>query len=72
MTDLTGNTNSGAGRDERDDDYDAVMYESTEARRSTSEFWVFIVVTALLLFFTYDDGGDSLSRVARQLDGTTF
>ena len=28
----------------------------------TSEFWIFIVVTAALLLFTYQDSGDSLSR----------
>jgi hypothetical protein len=49
----------------RDEDRDdVVFYESSEARRSvsTSELWVYLVVTAALLFFTYQDAGDSLSR----------
>ena len=54
------------GRDWDDDDQDreVTIYEESEARRSfgTSEFWIFIVVTASLLFFTYTDSGDSLSR----------
>lgn len=43
---------------------DVVFYESSEARRSvsTSELWIYLVVTAALLFFTYQDAGDSLSR----------
>jgi hypothetical protein len=52
-------------RDRYDDDDDEVtFYEESEARRSlgTSEFWIYVIVTALLLFFTYQDGGDSLSR----------
>lgn len=48
--------------DDREDEY--VMYEETEARRSfaTSEFWLFIIVSVALLYFTYDSGSDSLSR----------
>ena len=59
---VTSRGNDDIGRDDRDDD--VTMYESSEARRSpaTSELWIFIIVTAALLFFTYDDGGDSLSR----------
>jgi len=47
-----------------DDDREFTVYERSEARRSTgtSEFWIYIVVTAALLFFTYQDSGDSLSR----------
>jgi len=50
--------------DRDDDDREITVYERSEARRSTgtSEFWIFIVVTAALLFFTYQDSGDSLSR----------
>jgi hypothetical protein len=51
-------------RDRDDDDREITVYERSEARRSpsTSEFWIFIVVTAALLAFTYLDSGDSLSR----------
>src|SRR5918993_5571204 len=59
-------TDRGDGdRQDRDDDRDEVtFYERSEARRSvtTSELWVFLVVTAALLFFAYLDSGDSLSR----------
>ena len=50
---------------DRDDDHPEItVYERSEARRSTgtSEFWLYLVVTAALLFFTYQDSGDSLSR----------
>lgn len=70
MSNATRTEPSPADRRDHDDDVDLVMYEETEARRSTStsEFWIYIVVTAVLLFFTYDDGGDSLSRA----DGWRF
>ena len=50
--------------DRDDDEREITVYERSEARRSTatSEFWIFIVITAALLFFTYQDSGDSLSR----------
>ncbi len=68
---VSGETSLGgrpAGRDgdhsRDDDDREITVYERSEARRSTgtSEFWIFLVVTAALLFFTYQDSGDSLSR----------
>jgi hypothetical protein len=58
-------TRDDGNRTHRDDDREEVtFYERSEARRSvsTSELWVFLIVTAALLFFTYEDGGDSLSR----------
>jgi hypothetical protein len=50
--------------EDRDGRDEVTFYERSEARRSvsTSELWVFLVVTAALLFFTYQDAGDSLSR----------
>lgn len=47
-----------------DEDREIRVYESSEARRSfgTSEFWAFAGLTAALLFFTYNNGGDSLSH----------
>src|SRR5688572_19841749 len=53
------------GRLDHNDDRDEVtVYEQSEARRSfvTSEFWVFIVLTAVLLMATYAESSDSLSR----------
>jgi hypothetical protein len=50
---------------EREDDHrEITVYERSEARRSTttSELWIYLVVTVALLFFAYQDGGDSLSR----------
>jgi hypothetical protein len=61
----TGATSLGGDvRRDDDDDREVTFYEDTEARRSvgTSEFWIYVIVTAILLFFTYQDGGDSLSR----------
>lgn len=47
-----------------DDDTDIVFYEESEARRSfaTSEFYIYLISVIALLFFTYESGGDSLSR----------
>lgn len=44
--------------------YDREVEYDTETRRSfaTTEFWVFVVLTVALLFFTYESGRDSLSR----------
>jgi hypothetical protein len=64
-TDLGGRSEGWSDRNgDRDDDREVKVYERTEARRSpaTSEFWIYIVITAALLFFTYLDTGDSLSR----------
>ena len=69
-TGSTGVANRGDGdgdwarRDEDDDRDELTFYEESEARRSvsTSELWIFLVVTAALLFFTYMDANDSLSR----------
>lgn len=38
--------------------------ETTETRRSfaTSEFWIFIVLSTILVFFAYESGTDSFSR----------
>ena len=51
-------------RGDRDDRSDLTIYEKSEARRSvtTSEFWIFLVVTAATLFAAYNWGGDSFSR----------
>src|SRR5690606_7154443 len=55
-----------SGTDDYDEDRDdeIVFYERSEARRSTStsELYLYLVTTVALLFFTYEDGGDSLSR----------
>jgi len=50
--------------DQDDDDLEVTVYEHSEARRSfgTSEFWIFIVMTAALLMATYTESSDSLSR----------
>jgi hypothetical protein len=50
--------------DGRWEDDDVAFYEDAEARRavSTTEFWVYLIATIALLFFTYDSGDDSLSR----------
>ena len=51
-----------------DGDYEVVYDESTEdtteTRRSvfTSEFYVWLVTSVALLFFTYESGRDSLAR----------
>lgn len=67
MSDVSASTRPNvttAHRDERVEDNEIVFYEETEARRgvTTTEFWVFIIVVAGLLFFTYESGSDSLSR----------
>ena len=51
-------------RSDRDDRGELTIYEKSEARRSltTSEFWVFLVVTAATVFAAYNWGGDSFSR----------
>lgn len=58
-------TSDGSLRDDhRDEDHEYTVYEDSEARRSlsTSEFWIYVIAAPVLLFFTYEDGGDSLSR----------
>lgn len=49
--------------DHRHDD-GVVFYEDSEARRSTatSEFYIYLIAVVALLFFTYENGTDSLSR----------
>ena len=44
--------------------YDEGVELTTETRRSTStsEFWIFLVLGVVLLFFAYDSGRDSFSR----------
>jgi hypothetical protein len=51
-------------REDQDDDREITVYEHSEARRSfgTSEFWIFLVLTAALLIATYATSSDSLSR----------
>ncbi|HUR50378.1 MAG TPA: hypothetical protein VMY88_12740 [Acidimicrobiales bacterium] len=46
------------------DDDEVTFYEESEARRGTgtSEFWVYLFGVVTLLFFTYENGRDSLSR----------
>jgi hypothetical protein len=57
-------TRSWDDRSDRDDRDELTVYEKSEARRSvtTSEFWIYLVVTAGLLIAAYNWGGDSLSR----------
>lgn len=45
-----------------DRDYDEEY--TTETRRSfgTTEFWVFVILSALILFFGHESGTDSFSR----------
>jgi hypothetical protein len=47
-----------------DGSYGSDEEHTTETRRSlaTSEFWVFIVLSVIVLFFGYESGGDSFSR----------
>jgi hypothetical protein len=56
----------GARSDDRynHEDPEVTFYEESEARRgvSTSEFWIYLLSSVTLLFFTYDNGRDSLSR----------
>lgn len=61
-TDLNGrpevSTGVTPGRDDIPEEY------TTETRRSfsTSEFWIFVILSAVLLFFAYESGTDSFSR----------
>lgn len=63
VTDGGGRGQERSYRDD-DDDNEVTFYERSEARRSleTSELWLYVIVTTVLLFFTYLDGDDSLSR----------
>ncbi len=69
MTAPTHTTGTGAGSDRewvaRDRwDADDLVEHTTETRRSTStsEFWIFLVLSVAMLFFAYDGGDDSFSR----------
>jgi hypothetical protein len=47
-----------------DNSYDTLQEHTTETRRSfaTSEFWLFVVLSAALVLFGYESGGDSFAR----------
>jgi hypothetical protein len=68
VTDLTTTRRNdqmdGSTDHDRDDRDEIVVIEPSEARRSfaTSELYIYLIAVAALLFFTYESGGDSLSR----------